>query len=255
MDVVVCYKIVPEEQDIVVNADRTLAFDRAELKIGQYDLIAIEAGMQIAESTGGKVIAVTAGGAQIESTKLKKSILSRGPHELRLISDEPFNEMDSYLTAKVLAAALQKVGHYDLVLCGEGSSDLYAQQVGVQLGELLHAATMNGVSKITPDGDNIVVERTLEDGAETLRMPLPCVLSVTADIAETRVPSMKDILRAGKKPSISWSASDIDLEAADRRVETVDTLAPQKQARKHEIIEGDEPEQVAGLYDKLRKEL
>ena len=38
MNIVVCYKIVPDEQDAVVQADRTLSFERAALKIGDYDL-------------------------------------------------------------------------------------------------------------------------------------------------------------------------------------------------------------------------
>ena len=41
MNIVVCYKIVPDEQDAVVQADRTLSFERAALKIGDYDLTAV----------------------------------------------------------------------------------------------------------------------------------------------------------------------------------------------------------------------
>ena len=64
MDVVVCYKIVPEEQDIKVLDDQTLSFDKAELKIGQYDLNAVEAGVQLVDSEGGKISALTVGTSQ-----------------------------------------------------------------------------------------------------------------------------------------------------------------------------------------------
>ena len=47
MNIVVCYKIVPDEQDAVVQADRTLSFERAALKIGDYDLNAVAAGAQL----------------------------------------------------------------------------------------------------------------------------------------------------------------------------------------------------------------
>ncbi|MEM5817941.1 MAG: electron transfer flavoprotein, partial [Desulfitobacterium hafniense] len=50
MNIIACYKIVPEEQDIVVEKDRSLSFARAEWKIGQYDLNAVEAGVEIAEA-------------------------------------------------------------------------------------------------------------------------------------------------------------------------------------------------------------
>ncbi|WP_019240268.1 MULTISPECIES: electron transfer flavoprotein [Bacillus] len=255
MDVVVCYKIVPEEQDIKVLDDQTLSFDKAELKIGQYDLNAVEAGVQLVESEGGKISALTVGTSQVENTKLKKAILSRGPQELYLVSDDSFEKADTYLTAKTLAAAVKKMDHVDLILCGEGSSDVYAQQVGVQLGEMLSMTTLNGISKITPAGDKVIVERTLENEVEVLEVTLPAVLSVTTDINVTRVPSMKDILGAGKKPSTKWQLEDLNLDATSKYVETVSTLAPKQVDRQHVIIEGDDADSVAELFKNIRKVL
>ena len=104
------------------------------------------------------------------------------------------------------------MANYDLVLCGEGSADLYAQQVGVQLGQLLNVPTINSVSKIVSVADGkVTVERTLEDEVETLEMPLPAVISVTSDINEPRIPSMKQILGAGKKPSTIWTVGDVGI--------------------------------------------
>jgi electron transfer flavoprotein beta subunit len=253
MNIIACYKIVPEEQDIVALQDRTLSFDRAELKIGQYDLNAVEAGVQMVEEVGGKVTALTVGTSNVENSKLKKAILSRGPQDLYLVSDGALSSIDSYLTAKALAAAVRKIGDYQLVLCGEGSSDLYAQQVGVQLGEILGVPTINSVSKITPKEDSVIVERTLEDEVEVLEVSLPAVLSVTTNINVTRVPSMKEILGAGKKPSTKWQLTDLGIEDMSQTVETVNTLAPDQVERKHVIIEGDDPEQVAKLYENIRK--
>ena len=147
MNIITCYKIVPEEQDIVVEKDRSLSFNRAEWKIGQYDLNAVEAGVAIAEATGGKVMALSVGGKELDNSKLKKGILSRGPEELYLVIDESLGNADSYTTAQTLAAAIRKIGKVDLIICGEGSSDLYAQQVGAQLGQMLKAATINGSAR------------------------------------------------------------------------------------------------------------
>ena len=76
MNIVVCYKIVPDEQDAVVQADRTLSFERAALKIGDYDLNAVEAGAQLASASGASLVSLTAGGDPVEDSKLKKAILS-----------------------------------------------------------------------------------------------------------------------------------------------------------------------------------
>ena len=146
MNIVVCYKIVPDEQDAVVQADRTLSFERAALKIGDYDLNAVEAGAQLASASGASLVSLTAGGDPVEDSKLKKAILARGPHENVAVKDASLPEAGSAVTARVLAAAVKQLDDVSLVLCGEGSADRYAQQVGVQLGELL-GVTRQAVSK------------------------------------------------------------------------------------------------------------
>lgn len=253
MNVVSCYKVVPEEQDISVKPDRSLSFERAEWKIGQYDLPAIEAGMQIVEAVGGKVTLVSAGDGRLDNSKLWKAALSRGPAELYIIVDEGLAGADSYQTAVTLAAAIRKIG-FDLVLCGEGSSDLYAQQVGAQLGEQLGINVFNAVSKITPQGDRVRIERTLEREIEVLDVPLPVVLSLTADANLPRIPQMKDILAAGKKPTTKWSLSDLG-QPAGRIANVVSTLAPESVDRKQVIIEGDSDENIRAFLQNIRKEL
>ncbi|SHN88285.1 electron transfer flavoprotein [Desulfitobacterium chlororespirans] len=255
MNIIVCYKIVPEEQDIVIEKDRSLSFARAEWKIGQYDLNAVEAGMQIVESVGGQLTALSIGDSQLKDSKLRKGILSRGPEELYQVIDDQLGNADSNLTARALAAAIGKKGQFDLVLCGEGSSDLYAQQVGAQLGELLDVAVITAVSKITLSGDKIIVERTLESEIEVLEVSLPAVISVTTDINLPRIPQMKSILAASKKPVTEWSLADIGMTGAARRTEIVSTLAPEQVDRKKSILEGDSEEIVEKLFDSIRKEL
>ena len=134
MRVISCYKLVPDEQDIRVNPDQTLSFDRAQWKIGLYDQNAIEAAMQVVEASEGSVSALSVGGKILENSKLKKAVLSRGPAEAFMVSDSSLEEADAYRTALALAAAIRKMGAFDLVVCGEGSADEYAGQVGPQLG-------------------------------------------------------------------------------------------------------------------------
>ena len=79
-------------------------------------------------------------------------------------------------------------------------SDLYAQQVSLLLGEMLHIPAINGVSKILSLVDNtLTVERALEDEIETLSIPLPAAIAVSTDINSPQIPSMKAILGAAKK--------------------------------------------------------
>ncbi len=254
MKIIVCYKIVPEEANIEINPDRSLSLKNVQWKLSQYDLNAVEAAMQLVEAVGGSVSALSIGDQKIDNSKLKKGILSRGPDDLYLVQDEQLKAADTNLTAKTLAAATARIG-FDLILCGEGSADIYAQQVGIQLGELLKVPVINAVSQITPQDGRLIIERTLEDEVEVLEVTLPAVLAVTADINITRLPGMKEILAAGKKPVVEWDLDKIGMGEAWPRVEAISTLAPEQMARKKIIIEGDSEQQIAELAEYIRKEL
>ena len=198
-------------------------------------------------------MALSAGGKQLENSKLRKSVLSRGPTEACMVVDDTLNSADTYFTASVLADAIRKIGKYDLVICGEGSADLYVQQVGIQLGELLNVATVNSVSKIDVQDDKLVVERNMEDCVEILEVPLPAVISVTADIYEQRIPNMRDILAAGKKPVTRWGLDEVS--SASSATEVVSVLAPELTQRKMLLMNADNEEDLARFVDILRKEL
>ena len=89
MNIVVCVKLTPDAGDIEVRPDGSISLERAEWIIGSFDLQAIEAGVRLAEAQpAGKVIALSAGPRQINNSKLKKDLLSRGPDELVLVVDD-----------------------------------------------------------------------------------------------------------------------------------------------------------------------
>lgn len=254
MKIIACYKLVPEEQDITVNRDGTLNLSKAEPKISQFDLNAIEAAMELkATSDERHVTALSIGSKVLENTKARKDVLSRGPDDLTLVIDESFDGALPHQSAQVLAAAANKIG-YDLIICGDGSGDLYAQQVGLLLGQILNVATINGVSKIISANDTLLtVERALEDEVEVLEIPLPAVISVSADINEPRIPAMKAILAASKKPVTVFTPQDIDMTQTPLLVEALGIKAPDQKERQKLIIEGDADEQISAFIEHVRK--
>ena len=234
MNIAVAFKVVPDDQDIQVAADGTLDYSKAKNTVSTYDLNAFEAAAQLAAANdGSKVVAVTVGGADIDDSKLKKNVLARGVDELHMTADDACKGLDAAATASALAELLGKVGGYDLVLCGDGSADDYAQQVDVQLAAKLGLPVVNAAVGIKAEDGAVVVERALEDVVETVRVPLPAVVSVTPDIALPRIPGMKDILAAGKKP-MNVAGADA---APERALETVSCLAPEQADRKLEILD------------------
>lgn len=255
MNIVVCCKLAPDAADIQVRSDGSISLERADWIIGGFDLQAIEAGARLAEASGGKLVALSAGPHQISSSKLKKDLLSRGPDELVLVIDDVLVNADTAMTAAVLAQAIRKIGGVDLVLCGEGSADLYFQQTGLQVGERLGIPSLNAVSKIESRDGKLVVERSLEDEVEILEVPLPAVLSVTTDINQPGLPTLKEILKAGKKPVTEWTLVNLGLDVSfQNQVEVIRTTAPLHAQRKKIMISGAADEAVYALVVYLNKE-
>lgn len=237
MDIAVLFKVVPDDQDIQVKADRTLDFSKAKPKVSEYDLNAIEEAAQLAAANpGSKVVAITVGPKSIDDSKLKKNVLARGVDELVMVADDSLDGLDAYATAAALAKAVESAGSFDVLIAGDGSADNYAQQVPVQLACAMGLPVVTAATKVEVDGASATVERTLEDAVETVRVALPAVVAVTPDAALPRIPGMKDILAAGKKPaaisaeqaptaSVTEVVSCLAPESADRKLVVLDAKA------------------------------
>lgn len=255
MKIVICAKLAPDASDIEVRSDRSISLERAEWSIGSFDLQAIEAAAQLVEAHGGTSIALSVGPLRINNSKLRKDLLSRGPEELVLVADDRLMDADTAVSARILSAAIDRIGDVDLVLTGEGSADLYFQQTGLQVGELLGWPVFNAVSRMEVTADGMRIERSLEDETEVLDIPLPAVLAVTTDINTPRLPNMKEILLAGKKPVHEWSLNDLELQGKlNRAIEVIRLQAPQPVERKHILIEGSPEEAADALANYLSKE-
>lgn len=250
MKIAVMVKVLPDDQDVVVTADGELDFSKAKSVVSTYDLNAIEVAAQLAAETGSHVSAVSVGPRKIDDSKTKKNILSRGIDNLHIVVDDVFEMADAHRTAQALAGTLRAMGDVDLVICGDGSADLYAQQVDVQLAEALSCPVVNGAVGIRFDGDGVIVDRILESEKECVKLSLPAVVSVSPDAAVPRIAGMKDILAAGKKPVASYAVEDIGGVAAEA-VETIGVRAPEPTPRKKEMFDasrdGDLDKFVAAL--------
>ena len=231
MNIAVAVKVVPDDQDIAVAADRTLDYSKAHQVVSEYDLNAIEAAALLAEDAGATLYAVSASNAKADDLKVKKSILSRGPAELCMIADDAFAFADARVTARALATLVRGIGEVDLVVCGDGSADMYAGQVDVQLAAELGMPVVNAVTSIKLEDGVAVVERTLPDVVEEIEVPLPAVVAVTPECAYPRIAGMREILTA---TVTSAADAGVDVSAA---VEIASVTAPEQAARKRQVFD------------------
>jgi electron transfer flavoprotein beta subunit len=199
--IVTCFKWVIDDADIRVDAEsRKLNLARAGYKISSYDRNVIEEGVRIQEQHGGTLAAVTV--APPTAKPCLKDALSRGPDAAWFINDPSFADLDAHQTSEILAQTVRSQIEFDLIICGEGSGDLYSQQVGPALAEKLGIPCITWVNKLTFDEEQkqIIAHRKLEEGMEIVSCPLPALVVVLPDINSPRIPTLKQVLGAAKKP-------------------------------------------------------
>jgi electron transfer flavoprotein beta subunit len=210
----VLYKWTLDEQDIKVKSDDlSLDTSRAKGKISDFDRNAIEEAAGIVEKQGGSVDALSYGSATVKQSL--KDVLSRGADKAYWIADASAETADASVTAKVLAAAIRRIGPYDYILTGEGSSDQFNQQTAPRLAALLGLPCLSYVHKLETDGSKISVARKLADCTELATVTGPAVISVLSDINKPRIPGLKQVLGASKKPSEEIPLSALGLAPQD----------------------------------------
>jgi electron transfer flavoprotein beta subunit len=177
--------------------------------ISESDKHAVEEAVRLKEKLGAKVTILTLGSP--ESREALREAIAMGADEGYMLWGAEFENSDAHALAVALAAAIRKIGQFDMILCGEASEDQYSFQVGARIAERLSLPQISYAVKITLDQRKVVVERNLEDVYETVESRLPVFVTVSREINEPRLPTLMAIMAASKKPMTSWTAGDIGL--------------------------------------------
>jgi electron transfer flavoprotein beta subunit len=210
VNIVVLVKQVYQSADLRVDrSTKTLVTQGVARVISETDKNAIEEAVRIKEKHGGKITAISMGPP--EAKEALREALAMGADEACLLTDPLFEGSDAHVTANVLAAAIAKIVDFDLILCGNYSEDLFAFQVGPRLAEICNLPQITYATKITLDGAKVVAERDLENERQVVESKLPCLISVTREINEPRLPTLMAIMGASKKPTNTWTAADLSL--------------------------------------------
>jgi electron transfer flavoprotein beta subunit len=210
VNMIVLVKQVYQSADLKVDrATKTLVTQGVPRVISETDKNAVEEAVRIKEKQGGKVTAISMGPP--EAKEVLREALAMGADEACLLTDPLFEGSDAHATASVIAAALTKIASFDLILAGMYSEDLYAFQVGPRLAEICNLPQITYATKIALEGSKVIVERDLENERQVVESELPCLVSVTREINEPRLPTLMAIMGASKKPTNTWAAADLGL--------------------------------------------
>ncbi len=224
MNIVVAMKQIPDLQQIRIRNRKPLLDDVA-LTFGNIDKNALEAGVQLKEATGSNLMVVSAGNEALVDTI--KEALAAGADEAYLILNDELENMDSSASAWLIAEAIKRIDDVGIILFGEGSGDNYSGQVGSRVAGILGLPQVGYAKSIDISGNIATITRSLEDCEEVLETQLPIVVSVMADINEPRIPSVSQILKAGRKPK---EILELDV-TGESMLETISNLAPEMQRK------------------------
>ena len=244
MKIVVAYKWAPNPQDASVGVDGAVDWSRAKSGISEYDPVAIELARRLADATGGEVIGLTAGPTRVDASLARKAALSRGFDRAVIVADDALEGAGTTELAAVLAAAVRHIGEVDLVITGDSSVDVGARMVPAVLAGQLGWPAVGEVTAVSGHG-LLRVERDIAGGTQVLAISGPAVLAASTDAAVPRIPGMKDILAAGKKPVETLKVAALDVPVGGTTVTVTGTSRPDLKARKQQMIDTSDPAAAA----------
>ena len=249
MKIIACIKQVPDSEAKVTASGGQVSWGDAPLVINPFDEYAVEGALQQKEATGATVTALCIGP---ESAKeALKHALAMGADEAILVSDAALNDLDTVGAAKVLAAAIQKIGA-DMVVFGRQTLDNGAGLTPAQTARVLGWPMLGLAGQIKVDGGSVQVERVLEEGRQSVKANMPAVLSVVQSIGEPRYPSFMGIRKASKANIPVWSLNDIGASAPAPMITRTELMTPPVRDTAVEMIAGETPAEIAEkLADKI----
>lgn len=271
LHVVVCVKAVPKPEEVGMNPEtRTLERSKARNEINPADLHAVELALALRDRFGGRVSLLSMGPPFFVS--FLRVVLAMGADAAYLLSDRAFGGADTLATSYTLAQGIRRLardaGGYDLVLCGEESSDGATAQVPPGIAEWLHVTQATYVTEAVlesrssaPGGEAdraLRVRREIKGGHELLRLPMPAVLSVVTGSNAPRFFDPRRRASATLPEVVVWDAAAIDADprligGAGSGTQVAGVEQAGHAERRRQILRGTPEEKARALADVIRQ--
>jgi electron transfer flavoprotein beta subunit len=251
VNIAVCVKEVPSGTSHKRLDPATNRLDRSgDSELNPFDLHALEEAVQIREGGAdvGEIVAVCMGPASAQRA-LQKA-LALGADRAVLVSDESLAGSDITGTAHVLATVVAKQDA-DLVILGQQAADADCYVMAAAVADHLRRPLVTQVASLEVADGKVRAKRQTEHGYDVIEAPLPAVISVSDAINEPRLPSIKAIMGAKKKPTDRVTMADSGIDASrvggDGARSVVRSVSPPPQKQDGVRLEdsgGDSVEQI-----------
>lgn len=198
LNIIVLAKQVPDTRNVGKDAmkeDGTI--NRAALPaiFNPEDLNALEQALRLKDANPGSTVTLLTMGLPRASEIIREAMF-RGADGGIVLTDRVLGGADTLATSYSLAQAVKKFGNYDIILGGRQAIDGDTAQVGPQIAEKLGIPQITYAEDILELKDgHVVVKRRLENGVETVKAPLPCVVTVTGSADACRPRNAKRVMK------------------------------------------------------------
>ena len=237
-------RVVDYNVKVRVKSDGT-GVDIANVKMSMnpFDEIAVEEAVRLKEKgIVTEIVAVSCGVAQCQETL--RTAMAIGADRGILVETDA--ELQPLAVAKILKALVDKEGP-QLVILGKQAIDDDANQTGQMLAALTDLPQATFASKVEVADGRAVVTREVDGGLETVSVSLPAVLTTDLRLNEPRYVTLRNIMKAKKKPLETVKPDALGVDVAPR-LKTLKVAEPAKRSAGIKVAD------VATLVAKLKHE-
>ena len=263
MHIVVCVKQIPNPEiaasqfRVDEQAMKVVPLPGTAWVMSPFDEQALEAALRLRDNGMTARITVMTLGPESARAALKHG-LAMGADDAVLIVDAGLDSGNGYTTVHVLTAAIRKLGDCDLILTGRQAADWDSGVVGCGIAEMLMLPVITFARSVEAKDGVVRVERVVENGFDVIEAPLPVVVTVSNELGKARTPTLRETMRASRKPVTAWAAADFGIDAAqlahDRARRALQRLFIPVDDNRCEFIAGDTPQaQAANLVQRMRE--
>ena len=247
LNIIVCIKQILDPE--IPSRDFRVDNEKHEAVRGSANLVtnifcenALETALQLKEKSGGKITAITYGAESAEDS-LRKALAMKADAAVHILNDG-HPHPDPLSVAKVLTAAIRKIGEYDLIMVGRESGDWGVGQTGGLLAEELGLPSVSFVDTIEASEGGMNLKRQTDVGFDRFAVKTPLVVTITNDDHNVpRIPKTRDIMMSSRQPITKWTLADLGVDADEIRTgnhyyEVVELYIPMKETN-CELVDGD----------------
>ena len=237
-------RVIDYNVQIRVKSDQSgVETDNVKMSMNPPDENAVEEALRIKEAGKADEIIILSIGEE-KSQETIRTALAMGAD--RGIYVKASNDTEPLGVAKIIEKIVDKEKP-QLILMGKQAIDDDSNQTGQMVSAKLNWTQATFASKIEIDGDNIKVTREIDEGLETIKMPLPIVATCDLRLNEPRYASLPNIMKAKKKPIESLSAEELGIDITPR-LKQLKVIEPPKRTKGIMVAD------VAELVQKLKNE-